>query len=620
MAGRPSVDNGYDYIIVGGGTAGLVVASRLSEDADVSVLIIEAGGDKSKDPYVMTPGLMGAMYGKDEYDWNFSSVPQASLNNRTISQARGRMLGGSSALNFLMMVYPSKAILDAWETVGNEGWNFETLAPYFRKFAKTHAPSRVANEICRMEPYHDLLVSEKESGPLGLSFGEGFGPSNSAWMDAFENLGLKMTDDPRGGSAVGAFQQAASIDPVTRTRMSSASAYLTDEVRNRANLSILTDTVVDRVILNKTDSVATQAVAMGVQVCPPDGVPHTIRAKKEVILAAGALQTPQILELSGIGDREVLAKQDIPVIIDNVHVGRNLQDHPIVCESFEVADGVMSGDMLRDPDLLQAILAQYQSSQDGPLGQSIITSAFVPMADSSGVLTLEARSKLFETSTETSANKKPDRCSEVDRKVIQDVLKTTNEAAYQMFLFPTQLIIPETPRCVTDYITPSEPENYITVMIFLNHPFSRGTCHIASPNVEDKPIWDPRYNTEDIDMELLARGVQFVEKLVATEPFSSILKTNGKRLQSHVHDLETARQVVRKRQISVFHLSGSAAMRPQETGGVVDTRLKVYGVQNLRIVDASVFPLEPSGNIQSTVYAVAERAADIIKEDRLKSK
>lgn len=199
-------------------------------------------------------------------------------------------------------------------------------------------------------------------------------------------------------------------------------------------------------------------------------------------------------------------------------------------------------------------------------------------------------------------------------------MEATDEPVYQLMLFPTQLTIPEQPRSVSDYITPSEPENYITVMIFLNHPFSRGTCHIASPSVEDKPIWDPHYNSEHIDMELLARGVQFVEKLVGTQPFSNILKPNGKRLQNHVHDLESARDVVRSRQISVFHLSGSASMRPQEAGGVVDPRLKVYGVENLRVIDASVFPLGPSGNIQSTVYAVAERAADILKEDRLKEK
>jgi choline dehydrogenase-like flavoprotein len=242
------------------------------------------------------------------------------------------------------------------------------------------------------------------------------------------------------------------------------------------------------------------------------------------------------------------------------------------------------------------------------------------VVDSNGVLSLEGRREFFERSNERHANEAAKTCSELDRKIIRDVLVTTTEPTYQLLLFPTQLIIPDTPRCVTDYITPTEPENYITVMTFLNHPFSRGTSHITSPNVEDKPIWDPQYNSEKIDMDLLASGVQFVEKLIDTKPFSSILKPNGKRLQNHGRDLESARDVVRSRQISVFHLSGSASMRPKEAGGVVDTRLRVYGVGNLRVVDASVFPLEPAGNIQSTVYAVAERAADIIKEDRLKAR
>lgn len=242
------------------------------------------------------------------------------------------------------------------------------------------------------------------------------------------------------------------------------------------------------------------------------------------------------------------------------------------------------------------------------------------MADSSGVLSSEARTDFFETNTKAHGSITSSLCSDLDRRAIRKVLETTNEPTYQLMLFPTQLVIPEKPRSVSDYITPTEPENFITVMLFLNHPFSRGTCHIASPNVEDKPIWDPRYNSEEVDMELLARGVQFVEKLVSTEPFSGILKPNGKRLQNHVHDLESARYVVRNRQISVFHLSGSASMRPQNDGGVVDTHLRVYGVRNLRVVDASIFPLEPSGNIQSTVYAVAERAADMMKEGRVMAK
>lgn len=242
------------------------------------------------------------------------------------------------------------------------------------------------------------------------------------------------------------------------------------------------------------------------------------------------------------------------------------------------------------------------------------------MADSSGVLSLEARTEFFEANTKAHASIMSNKRSDMDRRVIREVLATTNEPAYQLMLFPMQLAIPEKPRSFSDYLTPTEPENFITVMLFLNHPFSRGTCHIASSHVEDKPVWDPRYNSEEIDLELLARGVQFIEKLVGTEPFSGILKPNGKRLQNRVDNLDSARDVVRNRQISAFHPSGSASMRPQEAGGVVDNRLKVYGVTNLRIVDASIFPLEPSGNIQSTVYAVAERAADMLKEDRSMAK
>jgi choline dehydrogenase-like flavoprotein len=171
---------------------------------------------------------------------------------------------------------------------------------------------------------------------------------------------------------------------------------------------------------------------------------------------------------------------------------------------------------------------------------------------------------------------------------------------------------------MAEYITPSQPENYLTVMTILNHPFSRGSIHISSSDVSSLPVWDPAYNTNPLDMELFARSLQFVDKIVApTSAFGSLLKPSGKRIPDiRADDFEQAREIVRQRQISVFHVAGSCAMLPRDKGGVVDNRLRVYGVKGLRVVDASVFPLEPSGNLQSTVYAVAERAADILKEDR----
>lgn len=231
------------------------------------------------------------------------------------------MLGGSSSLNFLMMVYPSKAILDTWAALGNQDWNFETLAPYFRKFARTHVPTEAARENCRMDGVYDPLISKNEAGPLDISFGEGFGPNNAAWMDAFRNLGLGAKSDPRNGAAIGAFQQAATIHPETKTRTSAVTAYLTEDVRKRPNLSIITDTMVKRVILEPVDG-SDEFCAKGVEVRSKDGREKTIVAAGEVILAAGAFQTPQILELSGVGDRKLLEKHGVPVKIDNPNVGR----------------------------------------------------------------------------------------------------------------------------------------------------------------------------------------------------------------------------------------------------------------------------------------------------------
>ncbi|PHH66772.1 hypothetical protein CDD81_5904 [Ophiocordyceps australis] len=600
----------YDYIIVGGGTAGLVVAARLSEDASKRVVVIEAGGDKSTDPLVLTPNLMTAMYGKQEYDWSFISTPQPSLNGRTIPQQRGRMLGGSSSLNYEMLAYPSKASLDAWSALGNQGWNYDALAPYFRKFANTHTPSQNAKEFCRLDETCLQDISEKENGPVSLSYGEGFGPRNAAWFDAFDNLGLKMKSDPRTEVAIGAFQQPATIDPVTRTRVSSASAYLTPDVRSRDNLTILTNTPVKKIVLQAVEaSPEVEFLAKGVLVESSDGSDRLIIARKEVILAAGALHTPQILELSGIGDRAILDKHGVPVLIDNPNVGEHLQDHPLVSENFEVVDGVATMDLLRDPAVLQAMIAQYQASQDGPLGQHVISSAYVPMVDSSGILAPEARRQLLDQHLGGTTKRR-----EAERRVIRAMIENENEATYQHIFFPGQANIVDHPAHTGDYLVPGSPENCVTIMSSLSHPFSRGSCHIISPNIHDKPVWEPNYNQENIDIELLARGVLFTSKIAATEPLRSFFKQGGK----HTYEgdkLDEAKDVVRRQQTSVYHLCSSAAMMPREAGGVVDTRLRVYGVKNLRVVDASMFPLQLRGNIQSAVYAVAERAADIIKEE-----
>jgi len=589
----------FDYVVVGGGTAGLVIASRLTEDSKIRVLVVEAGSDRRSDPLILTPGLVAAVRGKDEYDWKFSSVPQASLNGRRVPQTRGKMLGGSSALNYMMLLYPSRGIIDAWQALGNDGWGFDSLAPYYRKFTTVHAPPQAARDVVGLT-YRDESI-ESGDGPIQVSYSEGYGVTNGAWLKSFSELGLEASTDPRHGNAVGAFQNPATIDPATKTRSYAATGYYNANVAARPNLVVMTDSLVSRILFNTTQ---TEPVATGVEIVDNDGKKTEVFVSSEVILAAGALQSPQILELSGIGGSELLQKHGILVLVDNPNVGENMHDHPIVCQSFEVNDGVPSADRLRDPQVLQALMQMYQTNAAGPLGQSNLTGAFTPLVDSSGVLSPAATESLFSAHASSSPG----------NDLVLSLLKSSSTPALQFLLFPTQVNIPQ-----DSSPPPSQPENFITVMTALSHPFSRGSVHITSGDVSVLPAWDPQYNSHPLDLDILAHGVQFVERIISPSlPFGQLLKPNGKRLppltpSPEPDDLETAREIVRQQQISMFHVSGSCAMLPREKGGVVDSRLRVYGTKGLRVVDASVFPLEPSGNIQSTVYAVAERAADLIR-------
>ncbi|UKZ74075.1 hypothetical protein TrVFT333_001730 [Trichoderma virens FT-333] len=587
-----SVIDFFDYIIVGGGTAGLTVANRLTEDADVKVLVIEAGQDRTNDALVQVPGLVVGMYGKPEYDWNFSSTPQPGLNNRIISQARGKQLGGTSAINFMMLLFPPRGSLDAWGALGNKGWDYESLSPYLRKFATVH-------------PLLKLPKTLLASNITTIRF-EGYSKSNAAWMETFAKLGLEMKTDPRTGKGLGAFQQGGSIDPATKTRSHAASAHYTPEIASRPNLTVITETTVKRIIF---DTSKAEPVAVGVLVRSKDGSDKTLSGG-EIILAAGALMSPQILELSGIGSRSLLESLDIPVIVDNSNVGENLQDHPITCQSFEVNPGVPSGDVLRDPNVLNALVQQYQDGGKGPLGQSNISVAYVPLASGEGVYSQDTKKTLFASYDEHVQTQ--------DGQVIRKLLEESDEPSVQYFFFPSQTHTDmHDPPSMADYLLPTSPENYLTVMSMLNHPLSRGSIHITSDDVDKLPIWDPKFNSNPLDLEISARHVQFVEMLLRTSPFGDIFKPDGARIPQVKGDtLEDAREVVRQCQVCCFHPACSLAMKPRERGGVVDSRLRVYGTKGLRVVDASVFPLQTAGNIQTMVYVVAERAADIIKEDR----
>lgn len=508
-------------------------------------------------------------------------------------------------MNYQLIMYPSRKIIDSWGALGNAGWSFDELAPYFKKYSTVHTPGPMAKEITGLGEYHDESLSG--NGPVHVSFSEEYLPNvHGAWMKSFENLGWKCTSDPRTGKCTGAFQNPANIDPATKTRSYAATAYYGAEARARKNLVVLTEAVVSKVTTEKKGG---DVVATGIVLQTKDGE-KTVSAQREVILAAGTLQSPKILELSGIGGQELLEKHGIPVVIDNAGVGEHLQDHAIACQSFEVAEGTPSADVMRDPSLINLFMGMYATTNgSGPMGMSPSINAYLPLVDKAGVVSAEAKKVLLDSYLKQGPE---DDC-------IRSIVEASDEPTGQYVYFPFQADFPSEPESMADYLRPDHPDNYITLAVLLNHPLSRGSVHITSPDVNVKPEWDPKYMSHPLDLEILARHVQFAEKVAGTAPFSDALKAGGKRLPGiDADDLERAKEIVRKNTISLFHVTSSLAMLPREQGGVVDERLLVHGTKNLRVVDASVFPLQPLGTIQATVYAVAERAADFIKEDRQK--
>ncbi|KAI1498089.1 hypothetical protein F5X99DRAFT_420881 [Biscogniauxia marginata] len=602
----------FDYIVVGGGTAGLVVAARLSEDADVRVLVIEAGTDQRTNPSLFVPGLIAGAYTHDGFIWPLKSVPQEQLKNRHLRQDTGRVLGGSSVTNFLMAMFPSRQNIDSWGKLGNKGWSFDDLRPYLSKFSTTQSPNQAVREKLGGLSYYQAELSG--DGPVQFSYDDEYNAVSASWFKTFASLGLEMKTDPRSGSAVGAFQNPSSIENKTRTRSSAATGYYSESIARRPNLVLLDNTAVQRVV---TTTQGDQVVTTGVQVLGKDGRVRTIPAKREVILAAGALRSPQLLELSGIGDRRLLERLGIPVVVDNPNVGEHMQDHLMTSQQFPVRKGIPSRDALRDPKLFQAIADEYAKTNGGLLGSMGISAAYVPMADRSGVMSPDSRKELFDRHLTRGSTAGP--AQEQEYKLLRELLETAEAPAVQYMCFPGSLTVTPHPDSLTDMFTSTAPYDCIGIMTLLNHPFSRGSVHITSADASAQPAWDPRYCSHPLDMEILARNVQFVERIVSTPPFRDVVDPDpGKRIPDIVaDDLERAREIVRDRTVSCFHISGSCGMRPRGQGGVVDARLRVHGTANLRIVDASVFPLEPLGNIQTTVYAVAEKAADIIKEDRM---
>ncbi|KAJ5471486.1 aryl-alcohol dehydrogenase [Penicillium desertorum] len=610
----------FDYIVIGGGTAGLVVASRLSEDAATSVLLIEAGSDRTGDARIDTPGLITSLYGDKDLDWNFLSEPQVHVNGRQIPQPRGRVLGGSSALNFSLVMYPSNYDFEAWVALGNEGWGAQDMGQYLRKFQTFASPDEPTAELLGLDGYIKK-TQQGSHGPVPVGFPPIYGPFNQAWDETFAALGWQDKMDPIAGNKLGAFTSPLSVSTKESTRGYAAS-YYTPEVAQRPNLTLWTEAQVEKILCAR-DNHDQHITATGVRVRRHNGALDAT-ARHEVILSAGSLHSPQILELSGIGSSDRLQRHGISTLIDLPGVGENLQDHCITAISYKVAESEVSWDIMRDPQVVQSLLQDHQEGNGGPMSGMPFSVAYIPLVDLDGPVQIEIIQKLVDQHLNLDQGKSLQDCPQVTNKeqmsLLRQFLLDGQKATAEYIFFPLQLHT-DTGH-MAHVFEKSSDGNYITILAMLSHPFSLGSVHIKSPNIQEKPTFDPNYLSHPLDLEILARHTQFIDRLAHTEPLQSFLQPRSRIPEAENADLsnlEVVKEVVKERLFSCFHPAGTCAMMPVEIGGVVDANLKVHGTRNLRVVDASVFPLLPQGNIQATVYAVAERAADLIKQSMDKS-
>ncbi|EFQ25917.1 GMC oxidoreductase [Colletotrichum graminicola M1.001] len=587
VSGAPSLtrsygDDVYDYIVVGGGTAGVAVAARISEGLPAAkILLIEAGPAVWDEPKINIPGMKGSTLGT-KYDWNFTTVPQPDAKGRTFAVNRGKVLGGSSALNLMTYNRAAVAEYDSWEALGNPGWNWETMIAAMKKSENFTG--------INTDTYGSEGVGD--SGPVKAVINRIIPKQQETWIPTMNSLGIKTNLESLGGNPLGVMYQPSSIDPTHYNRSYSANAYVPIA---GPNLVILPDTTVAKVNLEKDTAKSTLQRACGVTL--QDGT--VIQARKEVILSAGSIQSPGLLELSGIGQASVLEASGIEQVIDLPGVGENLQDHLRIQSSYQLKPNYTSFDILRSNTTVAAEqLALWNAGQVSLYdytGSGYTFSTWAQAIGNDSHLVNLAKQAAGEDS------------SVVDHKKLEFL---SDPSIPQL-----EVIFSDGYTGVKGYPAATSPlfgKGFFSLIAVLMHPMSRGSIHINPSDTAGKPIIDPNYFSHEHDLEAAIQAIKYCRKIAQTEPMKQLWENEYEPGLDAVQTDEQWKQFALNTTLSIYHPVGTCSMLPKEDGGVVDADLKVYGTSNLRVVDASVIPLLISAHMQTAVYGIAEIAAERI--------
>ncbi|KAL4735281.1 hypothetical protein BDV11DRAFT_208631 [Aspergillus similis] len=589
----------FDFIICGGGTAGLAIAARLSEISSVNVGIVEAGKYRIGDPLIDTPATFMQMFEDPEYDWCLYTAPQTANNDKVHHIPRGRVLGGSSAINYMMYVRGSLQDYNDWAAlVGDEGWSAANMKAYMRKHQAqpVNPESRLA--ASPIAPEHHGMT-----GPIRTSFNETHMPIEIDFVKACaETANLpNMPVDAWSGDHIGFYHTLGAVARTgpSRGKRSYAGGEYYNANRSRPNLKLLCEARVNGVIL---DGARATGVSITFQ-----GREYTVSASREIIVSGGTIQSPQILELSGIGDPDVLAAAGVQCQVENRGVGANVQDHSVTLITWQMQPGVVSIDTLSQvPDAAAAALRQYTESGTGPLSSVGSTQGFIP------VKSIVSDAELAEI-VQSIRDIRPS--SAFHEKQLQQViahLESEISANLQVVLLAGTIDSKGVEHQRRLFAPPPAGEPVgISAALCLQYPVSRGSIHINSIDPSVPPTIQPNYITESADVSLLAAFLRWIDRVGHAAPFaSSVSRRVLPEPSLDLQDVVQAKRAVHDTVAGEYHICGSVAM-----GDALDSRLRVKGVEGLRVVDASVFPNNVSGNIMSSVYAVAEKGADLVKED-----